>query len=137
MPVVRALVRSSMTELGIDSSCVDDLVLALTEACANVVAHACDDGARAGDGGYKVEICFDRTLCEIQVTDHGSGFDASRMEIGMPGGEAERGRGLAIIEALMDGVTFTSEPGRGTVVTFRKELALAPCSRLEPFAEPG
>lgn len=136
VPVVRALVRASMLGLGIDQACVDDIVLALTEACANVVAHAAADDARDGSGSYHVEIRFDRSTCQIEVTDHGGGFDASDMRVGMPNGQAERGRGLAIIEALMDHVTFSSEPGRGTVVTFEKRLVLDPDSKLQPFASP-
>ncbi len=137
VPVVRAIVRSTMTELGVDPDCVDDLALALTEACANVVAHATADGAIAGAAGYTVEICFDREVCEIQVTDQGGGFDASHLRIDMPGGDAERGRGLAIIETLMDSVAFASEPGGGTVVTFEKKLVLTPESKLRPFAPPA
>lgn len=133
VPVVRGLVRSSMTELGIDVTCVDDLALALTEACANVVAHAVADGAQDGSGGYRVEISFDRLVCQIEVTDRGGGFDASGLEVGMPEWEEERGRGLAIIEALMDGVAYSSEPGKGTVVTFEKRLVLTPSSKLRPL----
>ncbi len=55
----------------------------------------------------------------------------------MPGGDAERGRGLAIIESLMDSVAFASEPGGGTVVTFEKKLILTPESKLHPFAPPA
>lgn len=135
VPVVRALVRASMLGLGIEPGCVDDIALALTEACANVVAHAAADDTR-DSGGYHVEIRFDRSTCQIEVTDQGGGFDAAEMQVAMPDGQAERGRGLAIIEALMDRVSFSSEPGRGTVVTFEKRLVLEPDSKLQPFVAP-
>lgn len=138
VPVVRGLLRASMVELGIEDDCVDDICLALTEACANVVAHAAQAGAGADTtAGYRVEVSFDKVQCEIKVLDDGGGFDPRHLLVDMPDTEAERGRGLAIIDALMDGVSFASAPGVGTTVTFEKRVCLAPDSKIRPFTEPA
>lgn len=132
VPVVRGLLRASMVELGVEGECIDDISLALTEACANVVAHAAAAGATSA-AGYRVEVTFDKVRCEIKVIDDGGGFDPRHLLVTMPDVEAERGRGLAIIDELMDGVAFSSAPGVGTTVTFEKTLHLDPDSKIRPF----
>jgi serine/threonine-protein kinase RsbW len=136
VPVVRGLLRASMVEIGVEAECIDDISLALTEACANVVAHAAAAGA-VDAAGYRVEVTFDKVRCEIKVIDDGGGFDPEKMLVSMPGTDAERGRGLAIIDALMDGVAFSSVPGVGTTVTFHKHLTLEPDSKIRPFVAPA
>ena len=40
VPLVRGLLRQALQHLGVVSDGIDDVLLALTEACANVVRHA-------------------------------------------------------------------------------------------------
>jgi anti-sigma regulatory factor (Ser/Thr protein kinase) len=42
-----------------------------------------------------------------------------------PGAEAERGRGLTLMNALVDRVQLASRAGAGTVVTLEKSLVYA------------
>ena len=44
VPLVRGLLRQALEHLGVAASGVDDILLALTEACANVVHHAGEVG---------------------------------------------------------------------------------------------
>lgn len=119
VPVVRGLVRTAMAELGVDESCVGDVALALTEACANVVEHSSDD-----DDEYEVRVQIDSRACQIRVVDTGRGFDHETLGDGMPSPTAERGRGIQLMKALVDNVQFDSEPEAGTVVHFTKKLTL-------------
>ena len=63
----------------------------------------------------------------LEVVDRGPGFDASALARAASGEDAEpdaeTGRGLQIMHALMDSVEFESRPGHGrTVVRLEKEL---------------
>lgn len=116
IPVARHICSEAMRELGVEDECRTDIEVALTEACTNVLHHA-----REGDR-YEVQVKLAEEDCVIRVVDHGSGFDADAPR--SPAGEgAERGRGIALMHALVDNVRFESRPEAGTVVRLEKELA--------------
>jgi serine/threonine-protein kinase RsbW len=73
---------------------VDDMQLAVTEACANVVRHA------VGCEEYSVRFRVGATGCEIDIIDDGPGFDREAVPPVSP--EAESGRGLSLVDALVD-----------------------------------
>jgi len=118
VPIVRELCRTAMTQLGVMEPCVQDVALALTEACANVIEHA-----EGTDDDYEVRLQLDNERCEIRVVDTGRGFDAEALSDGsMPGTEAERGRGIQLMKALVDRVDFQTDAGSGTAVHLEKTL---------------
>ena len=112
--VVRHLCSSAMQELGITAMCRNDILVALSEACTNVIDHS------ANGRQYEVELTLDLERCTIQVKDTGGGFDVDdHRTIDL---EAEGGRGIGLMEALVDRVSFTSEPREGTIVSLSKHL---------------
>jgi serine/threonine-protein kinase RsbW len=118
VPVVRHICQYSLTEVGVADRCLDDISIALTEACTNVLDHAVQDGE-----AYEVHISIDDERCTIRVKDAGEGFDFdARSEQAQVDGQAESGRGLELIRALVDKVKFTSMPEDGTIVHLEKEL---------------
>jgi serine/threonine-protein kinase RsbW len=117
VPLARHVVRATMERAGVAATCVDDVVLALSEACTNVLLHA-----GAGDE-YDVRFHLEGQRCHIRVVDVGHGFDSVALR--RHGPEAERGRGLTLMRALVDQVRFTSRPEDGTVVTMEKQLEFA------------
>jgi serine/threonine-protein kinase RsbW len=119
VPVVRGLIRTALAELRVRPSCVADVALALTEACANVVEHASD-----ADDEFEVRVQIDSTTCQIRVIDTGGGFDHAAIGTEMPNTDAERGRGIVLMQALVDNVRFESLPEDGTVVHLVKALEL-------------
>ena len=119
VPIVRDLCRTAMTQHGGEEACVHDVALALTEACANVIEHA-----EGTDDDYEVRLQLDNDRCDIRVVDTGRGFDADDLADGMPDTEAIRGRGIQLMKALVDRVTFSSVPEQGTIVHFEKSLEL-------------
>jgi serine/threonine-protein kinase RsbW len=126
VPIVRELCRTAMSKLGVSEECVQDVALALTEACANVIEHSAGT-----DDDYEVRVQIDNERCEIRVVDTGRGFDADGLhDATMPGTDAERGRGIQLMKALVDRVTFESIPEQGTIVHFEKRLELADDSPL-------
>ena len=116
VPVVRHLTHAALDEVGVMDGVADDVELALAEACANVLTHS-------GPGDvYDVSITIGPETCDIRVTDVGRGFDYASLNREMAGADAESGRGVALMHALMDQVRFTSEPERGTIVHLVKGL---------------
>lgn len=112
-----------MERLGVELECVDDMELAVTEACTNVLLHA------GTQEEYEVSVEVNEKLCEIRVTDAGEGFDHSTMSPEAEG-TSENGRGIQLMKALVDKVQFLSRPPEGTIVHLIKELRLKENSAL-------
>jgi len=121
IPVVRHLSEHALRELGCEDTCWQDVGLAITEACSNVVQHA-----EAGEA-YAVQVSIESDVCEIRVIETGgSTFDrdgaAASVEARSLDAMSESGRGLAIITALMDDLSFEIQPETGTLVRMVKRL---------------
>ena len=124
IPVSRHIVHHALDEVGAVQECVEDIALAQTEACANVVKHS-------GPGDeYEVRVDIDQDKCIIRVIDTGRGFDWSTLPDNGNNGDssAERGRGITLMRALVDEVRFLSKPEAGTIVHLEKALRFAPDS---------
>jgi len=128
LPVVRHIAGCALKELGVGTEAIEDVELALTEASANVVKHS-----EAADE-YEVQLVLEDNLCEIRIIDSGRGFDSSGA-VAMAGPSEEQGRGLALIAALVDSVSFESRPEAGTVVHLVKDLSLRPDGPLQRLVE--
>lgn len=115
VPVVRRLAAQALRAFGVNEEDVDDVQLAITEACANVIDHAAETDT------YEVKIELGADRCALTIVDQGSGFDAD----GVPDlahHDAEMGRGLTLMRALVDKVAFRNEPQAGAVVHMVKTL---------------
>ena len=110
--VVRDMVGALLFRSGLCRDCVDDFLLAASEACANAVEH----GAPASD--YRVDAETDRHRCEVRISHTGRMPDpevlaarfASDRPPPLPGPDAESGRGILLMRRLMDEVSFEGEP---------------------------
>ena len=119
VPVARRLCRGAMEELGVTRACLTDVALAVTEACANVIEHSSDV-----EDEYEISVSVVNDTCEIRVIDTGRGFDHETLAEVMTDTNAERGRGISLMKALVDNVQFDSQPQAGTVVHLVKSLEL-------------
>ena len=116
VPVARHLVRNAMEQVGVAPDCIYDFELALSEACTNVLHHS-------GPGDqFVVRLDLEDHLGVIRIIDVGRGFDSAKLQTDDPAPEAERGRGVGLMQALVDRVDFTSRPEAGTIVTLEKIL---------------
>lgn len=120
LSVVRHITASALEELGVVDEEISDVVLALTEAAANVVKHSW------ADDEYEVHLVIEDTTCEIRVVDSGRGFDSESLGLNMADPSEEQGRGVALMAALVDSVRFESRPEAGTIVHLVKGLSLRP-----------
>ena len=116
VPVARHIVRNAMEQVGVEVTCIDDVELALSEACTNVLLHS-------GPGDqFVVRLDLEDRLGVIRVIDVGHGFDSAKLQATGNLLDSEGGRGLGLMEALVDRVDFTSRPEAGTIVTLEKVL---------------
>ena len=124
VPFIRGLCRQALEHLGTERTVVCEIALALTEACANVVQHA---GEHAE---YEVEVAIDDRLCRISVVDGGAGFDPAALPGRDGGAPLDEGRGLLLMQALVDRLDFRHESDGRHRVTLEKRLAPHPPLRL-------
>jgi serine/threonine-protein kinase RsbW len=116
VPVMRRVLGDTLRGIGLNEESVDDILLAATEACTNVILHA---GQSAP--AYMVAATVDGAACRVEVTDDGEGCPEHREAA--VAALAESGRGFAIMEACVDAVTLRSAPGQGTQVVLDKRVS--------------
>ena len=126
LATTRRAIAAYLEELGCSEETASDIVLAMNEACNNVVRHA--RSSSNGDDPYQVvaEITEDEVI--LTVEDNGRGFDEDALEriLRAPQDEsATSGRGLRIINELMTSVEVQSprDGDRGTRLTMHRRLA--------------
>jgi serine/threonine-protein kinase RsbW len=126
--LVRSAVGETLRMVGVEPDCLEDIRLALSEACNNVIHHA------GTDDDYEVRVYVDQDSCVIEVRNTGNGLDAAALK-GLPADPlSSRGRGVAIMRAVMDNVGFHSEAESGTIVHLVRSLQVrsdSPLRRLQ------
>ena len=117
--MTRRAMRVYLTQAGVGDEERADLVLALDEACANVIRHAFPDRTC---GRIRLRAEADEAQVAVRVEDDGVGFDPASV-LPRPGPFATSGRGLGIIRQLVTSVDLESptETG-GTRVVMRKAV---------------
>ena len=75
---MRRVLGDILTRLGVDDDCIADLLLAVTEACTNVLRH-CGHGRR-----YEVVAEIRKNRCLLEVVDSGRGFDPAKLAVRRP-----------------------------------------------------
>ncbi|HWT25604.1 MAG TPA: ATP-binding protein [Solirubrobacteraceae bacterium] len=118
--VVRHVVAALADALALPGAVVDDMRLAVTEACTNVVRHAY--GERVGS--IDVAVRPERETLEIVVADAGRGMGPS------PDTEGP-GLGLPLIKALADSFAIDDKPATGSrlIMSFRRDRTV-PAQRI-------
>jgi serine/threonine-protein kinase RsbW len=103
IPVIRHVLGAFAEALQLPPDVVEDMRLAVTEACSNVVRHAYDDGEQ---GPIDVLVRPDGDRLEVIVSDRGRGMGPS------PDVEGP-GLGLPLIAALAESLEVQDAPVRG------------------------
>ncbi len=116
-----AQMKVFLADQGFSRADVDGCELAAVEACNNAIKYAEGD-ARGKE--VLLEVVCGRTELEIRVHDHTRGFEMPR-EIELPDFERESGRGLYLIDSLMDDVKYLRGQGENCLV-MRKRRAPEP-----------
>ena len=109
--LMRQELRQWLARRGVGRNDTVEIVLASSEACANAMEHPRDVERAA----IEVDARTRPREVEIVVRDFGTWASEPAPRAGT------RGRGLAIIRALMDDVSVVAGP-QGTSVTMRRRL---------------
>jgi serine/threonine-protein kinase RsbW len=116
VPLSRQVLDGCLQTLGVTDDTRTDIALALSEACANVIVHA-------GSGEqYGVTVSARGGRCVIEVMNSGTGPPPMPAADGPVPLSDEHGRGLKIMDAVVENLQLTGNGQQGTTVHFEKAL---------------
>ncbi|MBT5953868.1 anti-sigma B factor RsbW [bacterium] len=114
--VVRLAVSGIAARLDFSVEEIEDLKVAISEACTNSVQHAYEDG----NGEIEITCFLSDKKLEITVKDEGTGFDVgvlgTQSQIEKSEERLGLGLGITFIKNLMDEATVHSVPGKSTEI---------------------
>jgi len=115
---MRKALRAYLAEQALAADVAYEVVLAADEAFINAVSHA------GGAGGViRVSACVSENEAAVEVQDGGGGFTFRASDPrSVPDVRRPNGRGVFLIERVMDEVSVRSER-RGTTVRMVRRLA--------------
>ena len=123
--VARLVVAGVGSRVGLNMDEIDDLKVAVSEACTNVIEHAfaaCD--TREGPAFIALRFVPRENALQVEVEDYGAGFDSDQIQapsLSQPA--VDQGLGLYLIGQLTDEVEVQSASGSGTKVIMTKYVA--------------
>ena len=121
----RVAVGAFIAELNPTVDELADIKTAVSEAVTNCIIH----GYEQKEGSIWIQCVIEGSRVEISVTDTGKGIrdiEQAKEPLFTTKPELERsGMGFAFMEAFMDELAVTSEPGCGTRVVMEKEIGKA------------
>ena len=119
---VRLTLAGVATRMGFDYQAIEDMKVAVSEACTNAIEHAAPVLAE-GEDAITVSFVEHPHSLEVRVADRGPGFDATDERLwerkDMP---AENGLGLFLIRSLVDEVSLQKGKTAGMIVRMVKRL---------------
>jgi anti-sigma regulatory factor (Ser/Thr protein kinase) len=126
LAATRKVLEVYLREFGAPTEIIDDVILAMDEACTNVLQHAYPDLA-THPANYLLRADLQREQILIEVVDEGIGFDImakpSRPIEDAGPHRASSGRGLDVMRHLMTTVEVESPtPSGGTRLRLVKLL---------------
>ena len=113
LPDARAFVRERAAASGLSEATTDDLLLAVSEACANAVLHS-------GSEEFEVEWRDGARVIEVEIRDRGT----FRRRVRVASVEGPGGFGIPLMTALADRVEISEgtpgDPGTRVRLTKRR-----------------
>lgn len=120
---LREFISENAYDAGLTSNDIDDIILAVDEACTNIIKHAYKS---VPDGEIIIEIDYNSKRFTIKLIDHGSSFDPETVPLpDLQKYLKQRrvgGLGLYLMKTLMDDVQYISVPGEYNQVLLSKNL---------------
>lgn len=126
---VREFVSQAARQFGFGDEEAANIVLAVDEACTNVIKHAYNN---APDKEIMVEIHTANGVFEIRVLDKGKSFNPETVKppnLKKHLSEYRRGGlGIYLMKTLMDKIEYNFSPGKKNEVRLTKHLKKNPTS---------
>lgn len=115
--ILRLTTSGIANKLGFSMDDIEDMKVAVSEACSNAVKHSEDN---------KVSINFNllNNGIQIEIIDNGKGYDVDSIQTPDLSNPKEGGLGLFIIQTLMDEVDIESKGNHGTTIKMTKYLGV-------------
>ena len=115
--IIRLTTSGIANKVGFCMDDIEDLKVAVSEACTNDIKHSSDDR-------FTITYTMIENGLTIEIIDNGNGYDTSSINEPDIENLKESGMGLFIIEALMDEVSIESQEGKGTSIKMTKYLGV-------------
>ena len=120
---IRDFVSSNASKAGISSSTIDNIILAVDEACTNIIKHAYK---LSPQGEIIIRIDYDEQKFTVTIIDYGKSFEPNRI----PLPDLQKyyrehrvgGLGMYLMKSLMDNVEYTTVPGKYNQVLLSKNI---------------
>jgi serine/threonine-protein kinase RsbW len=119
--VVRLAATGILARMKFTAEQVEDIKIALSEACTNAVQYAYPKKKK--DGTISVTLTQKNKSVEICVKDTGCGFDTENPpQRAIKDDDIHMGLGLVFMKSLMDEVTIVSKKNKGTTISLIKRV---------------
>ena len=115
--IIRLTVSGIANKIGFSLDDIEDIKVAVSEACTNAIKHSLDDK-------FLVQFSVLENGLTIEVEDKGTGYDVESLQEPDLANPKESGLGLFIIKTLMDEVSTISNSNEGTRVKMTKYLGV-------------
>jgi len=123
LSVVRDYIHDAALKAGINPEKVGDIILAVDEACTNIIKHSYKS---IHDGKIEIQVLNNYKKFTIVITDYGSSFEPKKV----PAPDLQKyyqqhrvgGLGMYLMKNLMDEVDYISVPGKYNRVSLSKNL---------------
>jgi sigma-B regulation protein RsbU (phosphoserine phosphatase) len=115
---IRHRVAASLVGDGLGDAAAAEVALAVSEACANVIAHAY--GGRRG-GEIRVSLTRGAVDVTVRIDDDAPAVDPNRIRARPLDELRPGGLGVHFIRQLMDDVRYEPRPGGGNRLTMTRK----------------
>jgi serine/threonine-protein kinase RsbW len=123
LSLIRDFVYAAAYDVGFQTDVIDNIILAVDEACTNIIKHAYKSYP---EGEIDVKLKFTDKKFTIIIIDHGTPFKPETI----PDPDLQRyyiqhrvgGLGMYLMKSLMDEVKYVSVPGKYNQVLLSKKF---------------
>lgn len=123
LTTIRDFIYSNTSSVGLSDQAIDNIILAVDEACTNIIKHAYK---LSPDGDIIIKMKFDGNKIVIELTDYGISFEPDKV----PDPDIQKyyrqhkvgGLGMYLMKTLMDEVHYISIPGKYNLVMLTKNI---------------
>jgi len=126
LSIIRDFIKTTTAEAGVASDVVENIILAVDEACTNIIKHAYNSFP---DGEIIIKTKSTLSRFVVSITDHGKSFEPETI----PEPDLQKyyrqkrvgGLGMYLMKTLMDDVKYISIPGKYNEVMLSKNIEAA------------
>ena len=120
---IREFINSAAVEAGFSKDAIDNIILAVDEACTNIIKHAYK---YFPDGKIILNLKTDKKTFTIEIIDYGKSFEPGLVTnpdlLKYFNEKRVGGLGMYLMKALMDDIKYTSVPGKFNRVSLTKNI---------------